>query len=201
MINMLLHFVHICELLWLHEQGVCNPVLLLDESSGVVQMEYSHQVLLVSTQHRSLLYCTQKQEVKQLGTKPWKRLIYLCFLYLHTDTHISTCINSFSFVHVASTGQMNTLPVCVCYSSGRFGACFLPALCKQSDVQMFAARPGVRLWRCDITGQVEETCQLRPLFNTQVKLHHMSTYRMYTVCFWPVCLFACVTGPSIWLIS
>uniref|UniRef100_A0A8P4KHA5 HPS5-like beta-propeller domain-containing protein n=1 Tax=Dicentrarchus labrax TaxID=13489 RepID=A0A8P4KHA5_DICLA len=107
------------------DQGVCKPVLLLEESSGVVQMEYSHQVLLVSTQQRSLLYCTQKQEVQQLGTKPRK-------------------------------------------SSGRFGACFLPGLCKQSDLQVFAARPGLRLWRSDIRGQVEETRLLKPLFNTQV---------------------------------
>lgn len=54
-------------------QGVCKPVLLLEEPSGVVQMEYRNQVLLVSTQHRSVLYCTQKQEVLQLGTKPRKR--------------------------------------------------------------------------------------------------------------------------------
>ncbi|CAK6982065.1 tectonin beta-propeller repeat-containing protein 2 [Scomber scombrus] len=107
------------------DQGVCNPVLLLEESSGVVQVEYSHQVLLVSTQHRSLLYCTQTQEVQQLGTKPRK-------------------------------------------SSGRFGACFLPALCKQSDLQVFAARPGLRLWRSDIRGQVEDTRLLKPLFNTQI---------------------------------
>ncbi|XP_020509379.2 tectonin beta-propeller repeat-containing protein 2 isoform X1 [Labrus bergylta] len=107
------------------DQGVCKPVLLLEESAGVVQMEYSHQVLLVSTQHRSLLFCTQKQEVLQLGTKPRK-------------------------------------------SSGRFGACFLPALCKQSDLQVFAARPGLRLWRSDIRGQVEDTRLLKPLFNTQI---------------------------------
>ncbi|KAM6969632.1 tectonin beta-propeller repeat-containing protein 2 [Tautogolabrus adspersus] len=107
------------------DQGVCKPVLLLEESSGVVQMEYSHQVLLVSTQHRSLLFCTQRQEVLQLGTKPRK-------------------------------------------SSGRFGACFLPALCKQSDLQVFAARPGLRLWRSDIRGQVEDTRLLKPLFNTQI---------------------------------
>ncbi|XP_030575048.1 tectonin beta-propeller repeat-containing protein 2 isoform X2 [Archocentrus centrarchus] len=106
------------------DQGVCKPVLLLEESSGVVQMEYSHQVLLVSTQQRSLLYCTQKQEVLQLGTKPRK--------------------------------------------SGRFGACFLPALCKQSDLQVFAARPGLRLWRSDIRGQVEDTRLLKPLFNSQI---------------------------------
>lgn len=107
------------------DQGVCKPVLLLEESSGVVQMEYSHQVLLVSTQHRSLLFCTQKQEVVQLGTKPRK-------------------------------------------SSGRFGACFLPALCKQSDLQVFAARPGLRLWRSDVRGQVEDTRLLKPLFNSQI---------------------------------
>ncbi|XP_047197526.1 tectonin beta-propeller repeat-containing protein 2 isoform X2 [Hippoglossus stenolepis] len=107
------------------DQGLCKPVLLLEESSGVVQVAYSQQVLLVSTQHRSLLYCTQTQEVQQLGSKPRK-------------------------------------------SSGRFGACFLPALCKQSDLQVFAARPGLRLWRCDITGQVEDTRQLKPLFNTQI---------------------------------
>ncbi|KAM9341628.1 tectonin beta-propeller repeat-containing protein 2 [Symphorus nematophorus] len=107
------------------DQGVCKPVLLLEESSGVVQMEYSHQVLLVSTQQRSLLYCTQKQEVQQLGTKPRK-------------------------------------------SSGRFGACFLPGLCKQSDLQVFAARPGLRLWRSDVRGQVEDTRLLKPLFNAQI---------------------------------
>lgn len=54
-------------------QGVCKPELLLEEPSGVVQIEYRHQMLLVSTQHRSLLYCTQTQEVLQLGTKPRKR--------------------------------------------------------------------------------------------------------------------------------
>ncbi|KAM9356291.1 tectonin beta-propeller repeat-containing protein 2 isoform 3-T5 [Pholidichthys leucotaenia] len=107
------------------DQGVCKPVLLLEEPSGVVQMEYSHQVLLVSTQQRSLLYCTQTQEVLQLGTKPRK-------------------------------------------SSGQFGACFLPALCKQSDLQAFAARPGLRLWRSDVRGRVEDTHLLKPLFSSQV---------------------------------
>uniref|UniRef100_UPI003AAE588F tectonin beta-propeller repeat-containing protein 2 n=1 Tax=Centroberyx gerrardi TaxID=166262 RepID=UPI003AAE588F len=107
------------------DQGVCKPVLLLEEPSGVVQLEYSHRILLVSTQQRSLLFCTQEQKLLQLGTKPRK-------------------------------------------SSGRFGACFLPALCKQSDLQVFAARPGLRLWRSDVRGLVEDTRLLKPLFNTQV---------------------------------
>ncbi|XP_034419187.1 tectonin beta-propeller repeat-containing protein 2-like [Cyclopterus lumpus] len=70
-----------------------------------------------------------------------------------------------------STGLLNAkcseYLLCCC-SSGRFGACFLPALCKQSDLQVFAARPGLRLWRSDIRGQVEHTRQLKPLFNTQI---------------------------------
>ncbi|XP_014915506.1 tectonin beta-propeller repeat-containing protein 2 isoform X2 [Poecilia latipinna] len=107
------------------DQGVCKPVLLLEEPSGVVQMEYRHQVLLVSTQQRSVLYCTQKQEVLQLGTKPRKR-------------------------------------------TGRFGACFLPALCKQSDLQVYAARPGLRLWRSNVRGEVEETRLLKSFFDKQI---------------------------------
>ncbi|MED6260985.1 Tectonin beta-propeller repeat-containing protein 2, partial [Ataeniobius toweri] len=106
------------------DQGVCQSVLLLEESSGVVQMEYRHQVLLVSTQQRSVLYCTQKQELLQLGTKPRKR-------------------------------------------TGRFGACFLPALCKQSDLLVYAARPGLRLWRSNVRGEVEDTQLLKSFFDKQ----------------------------------
>lgn len=61
-------------------------------------------------------------------------------------------------------------------SSGRFGACFLPGLCKQSDLQVFAARPGLRLWRSDIRGQVEDTRLLKPLFNTQVHWDYVGAY-------------------------
>ncbi|XP_061898444.1 tectonin beta-propeller repeat-containing protein 2 [Entelurus aequoreus] len=113
------------------DQGTCTPVLLLQESSGVVQLDYSRQVLLVSTLHRSLLYCTQKQEVLQLGAKPRK-------------------------------------------SSGRFGTCFMPALCKQSDLQVFAARPGLTLWRSDVRGHVVDTRLLKGLFSAQIP--HFQTF-------------------------
>ncbi|XP_077587757.1 tectonin beta-propeller repeat-containing protein 2 [Stigmatopora nigra] len=107
------------------DQGTCTPVLLLEELGGIVQLDYSQRVLLVSTQQRSLLYCTNTQQVQQIGGKPRK-------------------------------------------SSGRFGACFLPALCKQSDLQVFAARPGLRLWRSDVSGQVVDTRLLKGVFNTQI---------------------------------
>lgn len=107
------------------DQGVCNPVLLFEEPSAIVQMDYCQKVLLISTHQRSLLFHTQEQALQQLGTKPRQ-------------------------------------------SNGKFGACFQPGLCKQSDLQVFAARPGLRLWRTDIRGVVEDTRLLKPLFNSEV---------------------------------
>uniref|UniRef100_A0A671RH86 Tectonin beta-propeller repeat-containing protein 2-like n=1 Tax=Sinocyclocheilus anshuiensis TaxID=1608454 RepID=A0A671RH86_9TELE len=53
-------------------------------------------------------------------------------------------------------------------SNGKFGACFQPALCKQSDLVVYAARPGLRLWRTDVRGRVGETHVLKPLFNQDI---------------------------------
>ncbi|XP_035245854.1 LOW QUALITY PROTEIN: tectonin beta-propeller repeat-containing protein 2 [Anguilla anguilla] len=103
------------------DQGVCSPVLLLEEPSPIVQLEYSQKVLLISSQQRSLMFYTQEQSLQQLGSKPRK-------------------------------------------SSGRLGACFRAGLCKQSDLQVYAARPGVRLWRADVLGAVQETLVLKELF-------------------------------------
>ncbi|XP_010891212.4 tectonin beta-propeller repeat-containing protein 2 isoform X2 [Esox lucius] len=107
------------------DQGVCNPVLLFEEPSAIVQLEYSQKVLLISSHQRSLLFYTQEQALQQLGTRPRK-------------------------------------------SNGKYGACFQPGLCKQSDLLVYAARPGLRLWRTDIRGLVEDTLVLKPLFNQEV---------------------------------
>ncbi|XP_016135355.1 tectonin beta-propeller repeat-containing protein 2-like [Sinocyclocheilus grahami] len=107
------------------DQGVCNPVVLFEEPSAIVQLEYSQKVLLVSSHQRSMLFYTQEQSHHQLGTKPRK-------------------------------------------SNGKFGACFQPALCKQSDLVVYAARPGLRLWRTDVRGRVGETHVLKPLFNQDI---------------------------------
>ncbi|KAK6478805.1 tectonin beta-propeller repeat-containing protein 2-like isoform X1 [Huso huso] len=103
------------------DQGVCNPSVLLEEQAAVVQLDYSHKVLLVSTFQRCLLFYTEHNAVQQIGTKPRK-------------------------------------------SSGRFGACFHPSLCKQSDLTVYAARPGLRLWKADVRGTVQATFILKDLF-------------------------------------
>uniref|UniRef100_A0A8D2D1C5 Tectonin beta-propeller repeat containing 2 n=1 Tax=Sciurus vulgaris TaxID=55149 RepID=A0A8D2D1C5_SCIVU len=49
-------------------------------------------------------------------------------------------------------------------STGKFGACFIPGLCKQSDLTLFASRPGLRLWKADVHGTVQATFILKDVF-------------------------------------
>ncbi|KAJ8377532.1 hypothetical protein AAFF_G00256280 [Aldrovandia affinis] len=112
------------------DQGVCSPMVILEEPSPIVQLEYSQKVLLVSSHQRSLLFYTQEQSLQQLGSKPRK-------------------------------------------SSGRLGACFQPGLCKQSDLLVYAARPGLRLWRADVRGAVQDTHVLRELFSHDLPLFQL----------------------------
>lgn len=48
--------------------------------------------------------------------------------------------------------------------TGKFGACFIPGLCKQSDLTLYASRPGLRLWRADVQGAVQATFLLKDVF-------------------------------------
>ncbi|XP_051478563.1 tectonin beta-propeller repeat-containing protein 2 isoform X2 [Apus apus] len=54
-------------------------------------------------------------------------------------------------------------------NSGKFGACFIPGLCKQSDLTLFAARPGLRLWKSDVHGTVQATFILKDAFAGGIK--------------------------------
>ncbi|XP_054423717.1 tectonin beta-propeller repeat-containing protein 2 [Pteronotus mesoamericanus] len=54
-------------------------------------------------------------------------------------------------------------------STGKFGACFIPGLCKQSDLTLYASRPGLRLWKADVHGAVQATFILKDTFAAGVK--------------------------------
>uniref|UniRef100_A0A8D1H5R4 Tectonin beta-propeller repeat containing 2 n=1 Tax=Sus scrofa TaxID=9823 RepID=A0A8D1H5R4_PIG len=54
-------------------------------------------------------------------------------------------------------------------STGKFGACFIPGLCKQSDLTLYACRPGLRLWKADVHGTVQATFILKDVFAGGVK--------------------------------
>ncbi|XP_004698847.2 tectonin beta-propeller repeat-containing protein 2 [Echinops telfairi] len=49
-------------------------------------------------------------------------------------------------------------------TAGKFGACFIPGLCKQSDLTLYASRPGLRLWKADVQGTVQATFILKDVF-------------------------------------
>uniref|UniRef100_A0A8C3W329 Tectonin beta-propeller repeat containing 2 n=1 Tax=Catagonus wagneri TaxID=51154 RepID=A0A8C3W329_9CETA len=108
------------------DQGACHSLLVLEEPTSIVQLDYSQKVLLVSTLQRSLLFYTEEKSVRQVGTQPRK-------------------------------------------STGKFGACFIPGLCKQSDLTLFASRPGLRLWKADVHGTVQATFILKDVFAGGVK--------------------------------
>ncbi|KFQ98948.1 Tectonin beta-propeller repeat-containing protein 2 [Nipponia nippon] len=59
-------------------------------------------------------------------------------------------------------------------NTGKFGACFIPGLCKQSDLTLFAARPGLRLWKSDVHGTVQATFILKDIFAGGIK-----TFELY----------------------
>ncbi|KAM6359390.1 tectonin beta-propeller repeat-containing protein 2 isoform 2-T8 [Alca torda] len=59
-------------------------------------------------------------------------------------------------------------------NSGKYGACFIPGLCKQSDLTLFAARPGLRLWKSDVHGTVQATFILKDVFAGGIK-----TFELY----------------------
>ncbi|XP_062974139.1 tectonin beta-propeller repeat-containing protein 2 [Elgaria multicarinata webbii] len=54
-------------------------------------------------------------------------------------------------------------------NTGKLGACFIPGLCKQSDLTLFAARPGIRLWKSDVHGIVQATFILKDVFAAGMK--------------------------------
>lgn len=103
------------------DQGLCSSLLVLEEPTSIVQLDYSQKVLLVSTLQRSLLFHTEEKSVRQIGTQARR-------------------------------------------STGKFGACFIPGLCKQSDLTLYASRPGLRLWKANVHGTVQATFILKDVF-------------------------------------
>eukprot|EP00105_Crassostrea_gigas_P024491 XP_011444745.1 PREDICTED: tectonin beta-propeller repeat-containing protein 2 isoform X1 [Crassostrea gigas] len=50
--------------------------------------------------------------------------------------------------------------------AGQFGACFIPAMCKPEDAQLYACRPGARIWKADMNGLVSQTYLYKELLNS-----------------------------------
>ena len=63
----------------------------------------------------------------------------------------------------------NTYYLCinfVCFDSlGNYGACFKPDICRPEDAILYVSRPGLRLWKSNISGVVLNTFMFRDLLN------------------------------------
>ncbi|XP_067682961.1 tectonin beta-propeller repeat-containing protein 2-like [Haliotis asinina] len=116
-------------------QGQCkSTILLIETHTEIIQLNYNHKVLLVSTKQRSLICrLDDRDRLIQVGQQDRKLL-------------------------------------------GGFGACFIPGLCKVSDAQLYASRPGCRLWKADISGIVKNTLLFKDLVgssNSDIPLFKM----------------------------
>lgn len=65
-----------------------------------------------------------------------------------------------------SVQQVGTQPRKI---NGKFGACFIPGLCRQSDLTLYASRPGLRVWKSDVRGCVQATYILKDLIVGNMK--------------------------------
>lgn len=48
---------------------------------------------------------------------------------------------------------------------GNYGACFIPGLCRPEDAQLYAARPGLRVWKAGVDGVVLNTNLFKDLLS------------------------------------
>ncbi|XP_053393854.1 tectonin beta-propeller repeat-containing protein 2-like isoform X2 [Mercenaria mercenaria] len=61
--------------------------------------------------------------------------------------------------HIAQVGSKERKVV------GNFGASFIPAMCKPEDAQLYASRPGFRIWKASINGSVLNTFMFKELLS------------------------------------
>ncbi|XP_069772557.1 tectonin beta-propeller repeat-containing protein 2 [Narcine bancroftii] len=80
---------------------------------------------------------------------------------------VSTCLRSILiYTDQNVIRQIGTQPRKI---AGIFGACFIPGLCKQTDVHLYASRPGLRVWKSDVQGDVQSTLILKDVFASGMK--------------------------------
>ncbi|XP_059482528.1 uncharacterized protein LOC132200810 [Neocloeon triangulifer] len=138
---------------------------LMQLDSSIVQMDFAHGLLLISTLTRCYLSDTEKEQYKQVGQKLRDGEFGACFICKKEDSKqpneplappptAQVSANTFDLI-----GINESLPFRV-----------------KSKLRIFCARPGSRLWEVNCDGSVMSTHQLREALSTKAPTNIVSTH-------------------------
>nr|CAI5858030.1 unnamed protein product [Callosobruchus analis] len=124
--------------------------VLMQLDSNIVQIDAYSDFLLISTNTRTYLCNTEKEQYKQIGKKLRDGPYGACFLSTSSSECLPTCDRTSSISGIFRTVTENEH-----FSTNTINP----------DVKIFCARPGVRLWEADFGAKVLVTHQLRNSIN------------------------------------
>ncbi|XP_063906377.1 BLOC-2 complex member HPS5 homolog [Zophobas morio] len=121
-----------------------TPVaVLMHLDSQIVQLDTHSKFLLVSTQTRSLLCDTESERYRQIGKKMRDGLLGACFLNCGELLDVNSTSRVWGTFQTVSDNEQ------------------LPHFANNTNVKIYCARPGARLWQADFQGNVVVTHQFR----------------------------------------
>ncbi|XP_055603243.1 BLOC-2 complex member HPS5 homolog [Uranotaenia lowii] len=124
-----------------------NPVLLLENQ--IVQIDRYNDMLLVSTLSKCVLCNTAREEFKQIGNRPRDGPYGATFIVANNidSPTVSDLLDQTNANHSAEQQQSSSPKTMPTH--------------QQTDVRIFCARPGSRLWEADMEGNVLRTHQFK----------------------------------------
>ncbi|VEN39373.1 unnamed protein product [Callosobruchus maculatus] len=124
--------------------------VLMQLDSSIVQIDAYSEFLLISTNSRTYLCNTEKEQYKQIGKKLRDGPYGACFLNTSSTECLATCDRNSGLSGIFRTVTENEH-----FSTSTINP----------DVKIYCARPGVRLWEADFGAKVLVTHQLRNSIN------------------------------------
>nr|CAH7726104.1 unnamed protein product [Callosobruchus chinensis] len=124
--------------------------VLMQLDSGIVQIDAYSEFLLISTNTRTFLCNTEKEQYKQIGKKLRDGPYGACFLNTSSTECLATCDRTSGL-----SGIFRTVTESEHFSTNTINP----------DCKIYCARPGVRLWEADFGAKVLVTHQLRNSIN------------------------------------
>ncbi|CAH1996238.1 unnamed protein product [Acanthoscelides obtectus] len=126
--------------------------VLMQLDSSIIQIDAYSNFLLISTNTRTYLCNTEKEQYKQIGKKLRDGPFGACFLNTASTECLATCDRA--------SGVSGIFRTVTETDNEYFSSSII-----NPDVKIYCARPGVRLWEADFGANVLVTHQLRNSLN------------------------------------